>query len=81
MERYRKLLLRLTQKQRTVLDALIDRIKLLDLPGLDIEKLSGFVDLYRVRKGKYRIVFRKHESFGEVINLQVRGQVYKKNYR
>lgn len=35
---------------------------------LDIKKLSGF-ETYRVRIGKFRIKFIKHETFNEIIDI------------
>ena len=37
---------------------LLLRIKLDDLVGLDIKRLKGHTDLFRVRKGRLRIVYR-----------------------
>ena len=35
---------------------------------LDVKKLSGF-ETYRVRIGKFRIKFKKHETFNEIVEI------------
>jgi mRNA interferase RelE/StbE len=47
-------------------------------PVGDIKPLRGAVDIYRLRKGKYRIKFSK-ESKDEalIMKIETRGQVYK----
>ncbi|MDR1033582.1 MAG: type II toxin-antitoxin system RelE/ParE family toxin [Bifidobacteriaceae bacterium] len=47
-------------------------------PVGDIKPLKGTVDIYRLRKGKYRIKFSR-ESKDEILIMKIepRGQVYK----
>jgi len=49
-----------------------------DDPDLDIDKLKGESG-YRLRVGKYRIVYTRHEDqlIIEVIKIRSRGDVYK----
>ncbi|KKU70624.1 MAG: hypothetical protein UX94_C0003G0018 [Parcubacteria group bacterium GW2011_GWA2_47_21] len=35
--------------------------------GLDIKKLKGYADIFRVRVGKYRIICRKQEPYRFII--------------
>ncbi|MBN2542278.1 type II toxin-antitoxin system RelE/ParE family toxin [bacterium] len=48
-------------------------------PGLDIKKLKGFKSDYRLRWGKYRILYTvsKDESLIYVYKIDTRGDVYK----
>jgi mRNA-degrading endonuclease RelE of RelBE toxin-antitoxin system len=78
MNRMLKFLRLLSGKQRVAVDFTLEKIKNLDLEGFDIEKMSGFKTLYRVRIGKIRIIFIKHKDCGELLNLHYRGKVYKK---
>jgi mRNA-degrading endonuclease RelE of RelBE toxin-antitoxin system len=66
---------RLTPKQRRVIEELILRIGLGELNGLDVKKLVGERELYRVRKGNIRIVFGAGR---EIIDIDFRGNIYKK---
>jgi mRNA-degrading endonuclease RelE of RelBE toxin-antitoxin system len=78
MDRVLKFLRLLSGKQRIVVDDVLEKIKRLDIEGLDVEKMSGFKTLYRIRVGKIRIIFIKHKDCGELLNLHYRGQAYKK---
>ena len=40
-----------------------------DLEFLDIKKLSGSDNIYRVRVGKFRIKFIKHSKHNEIIEI------------
>ena len=55
---------------------LLDIIKL-NLSSYKTEKLKGYKDLYRIRSGKIRIVFRKTKTDGIPIDIDYRGRVYK----
>jgi mRNA-degrading endonuclease RelE of RelBE toxin-antitoxin system len=55
----RKTLKRLPAKQRTQLLEALRLIRTDDLTGLDVKKLQGRNDVYRVRKGVFRVIFRK----------------------
>lgn len=60
-----KQLRKLSQKQRTQFANLIEQILAGKAGGFDILKLKGREDTYRVRKGNYRIIFRKVDN-GEI---------------
>lgn len=68
VDRIRKSLGKLTPKERKVFMALLERIVSGRLSGLDVRKLHGTDDIYRVRKGAYRVIFRKGDD-GEVYLL------------
>ena len=54
-----KTLQRLSSKQRTKLLEVIRRVKDERMMGLDVKKLQGRDDVFRVRKGSFRIIFRR----------------------
>lgn len=58
-DKIKKLLAKLSSKEREIVKLLILRVKLNDIEGLDIKQLKGHSDLFRVRKGRLRIVYRK----------------------
>ena len=58
-DKIKKLLAKLTAKERQLVKLLILRVQLDDTEGLDIKQLRGHDDLFRVRKGRLRIVYRK----------------------
>ena len=61
MDKISKFLAKLTEKERLILLDILLQIETDSLSNLDISKLSGEEDLYRVRKGVFRIIFRKKE--------------------
>ena len=54
----KKLLSRFEKAERVILENLIKRIFSLNWKNLDIKKLKGQDDIFRVRKGKLRIIYR-----------------------
>ena len=72
MPTLKKLLSRLSQKDRKVLELLIDRITSLNWRDLNIKKLKGYQDIFRLRKGKIRIIFIKIGKNIRIINIERR---------
>jgi mRNA-degrading endonuclease RelE of RelBE toxin-antitoxin system len=66
VDRITKELQRLDPKLRKVYLALIAQILNGDLQTLDVVRLKGSQGTFRVRKGKYRVIFHKKDS-GEII--------------
>ncbi|MDD2870755.1 MAG: type II toxin-antitoxin system RelE/ParE family toxin [Candidatus Gracilibacteria bacterium] len=56
---------------------IIKDLVLNNLSEYDVIKLSGYRDLYRIRKGKIRIIFRKNSTEVEIVKIDCRGDVYK----
>ena len=48
----------MTAGEKEIVKAILVKIDCLDFNGLDIKKLKGRQDIYRVRKGKIRIIYR-----------------------
>ena len=68
-DKIKKILAKLTLKEREIVKLLILRIKLDDIEGLNISQLKDHTDLFRVKKGRIRIVYRKNEA--KVLNVQI----------
>lgn len=62
MDQIQKNLLKFSNLERRLTDSLIDKIKLGHIQGLNIKKLAGMENIYRVRKGNIRIIYRKHKD-------------------
>ena len=54
----KKLLSRFNKSERIVLETLIERIFSLDWRNLDVKRLKGYKNIYRLRKGKLRIIYQ-----------------------
>ncbi len=66
-DKIRKALDRLSPKERKAIDDLLVKIKNGQFDGLDWKKLKGRDDIYRVRKGEMRIIYRLNASGGVVV--------------
>ncbi len=62
MDRISKFLRKLDAEQRSEVEKIIARIVAGDFSGLDIKKLKGKYDEFRVRKGDIRIIFTKDDT-------------------
>jgi len=78
MDKIEKFLKRLTKKERDGVARLIQKAILNELRGLDVERLKGFMNLYRIREGKIRVVFQKSIPRNKIINVDYRENVYKR---
>lgn len=78
MNKIEKFLQKLSKKERQKLLDLIVKIIALDLKDLDVKKMKKFDDLFRIREGKIRIVFKKEKGRGILVNIDYRGRVYKR---
>jgi mRNA-degrading endonuclease RelE of RelBE toxin-antitoxin system len=71
----------LPKHSKKIILSVINEIKSADKP-IDIKecsKLKGVEDLYRIRRGNYRITF-KYDGFSAVLKrVLARGQIYKKH--
>jgi len=58
MDKIAKALKKLAAGEKEIVKAILVKIDCFDFNGLDIKKLKGRHDIYRVRKGKIRIIYR-----------------------
>jgi len=59
MDKINKALNKLSLKERRVVKVLLEKIGTGTTSDLDVKKLKGRDDIFRVRKGKLRIIYRK----------------------
>lgn len=67
MENLDKELRRFSPKERREIEHLVERIRARELNGLDCKKLKGIRNLFRVRKGRIRIIFELRSNKEPVI--------------
>ena len=67
MDRIDKFLKKLSAEQRMRIEKLVGQIIKNELRRLDVKKLRGSQNLYRVKKGNIRIIFKKVSGQGAVI--------------
>ena len=77
MDKVTKFLLKISERERNVILSLIEKISILNLAGLDVKKIKWENNLYRIRKAKIRIVFKKLEDSWIIIDINYRDKIYK----
>ena len=58
MDKINKALQKLTLRERETMKEILVKLKGQQFRGLDMKKLKGRDDIFRVRKGKIRIIYR-----------------------
>jgi mRNA-degrading endonuclease RelE of RelBE toxin-antitoxin system len=76
MDKIAKFLYSLNKKERAMLLRIFSSIENLDIKKYDIKALKGFPGLYRLRKGKIRIVFAKKGKKGIIYDVGFRKDIY-----
>lgn len=69
MDRLKKSLLKLSAKERKVAEVIITRIVARDIQGLNIKKLKGFDNVFRVRKGELRVIYVIESGVAIIIDV------------
>jgi mRNA-degrading endonuclease RelE of RelBE toxin-antitoxin system len=72
MPNLKKLLCKFDEEERRIIELLIEKIISLDWEDLNIKKLRGYQDIFRVRKGKIRIIFSKDKKEICIISIERR---------
>jgi mRNA-degrading endonuclease RelE of RelBE toxin-antitoxin system len=74
MDAIQKALKKLTAKQRQQVKEILIKLASDQTKGLDIKKLQGRDDIFRVRKGDVRIVYRKHAGAISILLIERRNE-------
>ena len=73
MDKIKKALNKLSPKERRRLKKILFQIDTGDFQGLNLKKLKGRNDVFRVRKGNIRIIFRKKDNSIKILSIERRG--------
>ena len=74
MDKVEKALKRLTDKEREQIKWLLRRLASGNLRGLDIMKLKGREDVFRVRKGNLRVIYRAEGKEIFILSIERRSE-------
>lgn len=77
MDKIQKFLLLLSKKEREILSGIFSDIRNLHIRGYDVKPLKSHKNLFRLRKGKIRIIFIKTDTIGVIIRIGFRKNIYK----
>ncbi|MBI5254578.1 hypothetical protein HY932_02245 [Candidatus Falkowbacteria bacterium] len=72
MDKIAKALKKLSPKERSELKKILEKINRSDFLNLDILKLKGKNDIYRVRKGTIRVIFNKTDATIKILTVERR---------
>ena len=79
MDRTSKFLKLLTKAERARVAQVIDLVLTNQTANLDVKKLSGYTNAYRVRVGTTRIIYFEHKEYNELVFVGRRNEkTYKK---
>ena len=81
MDQIEKFIKRLNKKWAKKIEIILLNIVALQLKEYDVKKLGDYKNLFRIRVGKIRIVFRKFQNYGEPIYIEYRGKAYNKKLK
>jgi len=70
----------LPKKTKLIIQEVIKEIQITKVPGniRDCSKLKGAEDMYRIRRGVYRVTFQYDSTTATLKRVSPRGQIYKK---
>ena len=72
MDKIEKLLRNISRHDRKKIMMAVFYILENELDTLDMIKMKGYIDIYRVRVGKYRIFFKKAKSKNVILDVKKR---------
>ena len=61
MDKITKALQNLSNKERELFKDILLKIKSNSLSGFDLKKLKGHEDIFRIRKGRFRVIFKSSD--------------------
>ncbi len=74
MDSIRKALKKLDAREQERVKGILTKLSSGDLQGLDIKKLKGRNDIFRVRKGDLRIVYRQENKSVFILLIERRNE-------
>jgi len=72
MDKISKTLKKLSAKEKIKVKILLKKIISGDFSNIDIQKLKGRNDIYRIRQVNLRIIFRKRETVITILTIERR---------
>jgi len=72
VDKIEKALKKLTEKERKMIKSVLMRIQNEKAKDLDVKKLKGRDDIFRARKGRIRVVFRKSNENISILSIERR---------
>jgi mRNA-degrading endonuclease RelE of RelBE toxin-antitoxin system len=77
MDKIHKFLLKLSKKERKIFLSIFIDIEALKLEKYDIKALKVYKNLFRLKKGKIRIIYTIINQKGRVLDIDYRKDIYR----
>ena len=74
MDKNQKFIKRLSKKEFTLLQSVLQQIEDNETNNVDIKKLTGQPDIFRVRVGTIRIIFISNRDTNEILDIGRRNE-------
>ena len=78
MDKIKKALSKLSAKERAMIKSILVKLHEEKLFGMDIQKLQGHRDIFRIRKSKIRIIYQQKDEDITILTIERRSE---KTYR
>ena len=79
MDKISKFIKKIDPKDAEKIADILEKLILNDLKSLDIKKLKGSQNLFRIRFGKYRVIYTKDDEI-RILEISQRKEDTYKNY-
>ena len=80
MDKIHKALNKLSAKEQKLVKDVLQRLYRNDLAGMNVQKLQGHSDIFRIRKGDLRIIYRRTEKDVFLLAIERRSEKTYRNY-
>ena len=80
MNRLEKSLKRLSPKETKAVEKVVEKLTKREWTGLDVVKLKGTTDVFRVRVGRLRVIFRQRAKEVDILVIESRSEKTYRNF-
>jgi mRNA-degrading endonuclease RelE of RelBE toxin-antitoxin system len=79
-DKIQKFFAKLSKKELDLIHGIISKIAEDDTGGLQVKKLEGYTNIFRVKRGDFRIIFIKEGSNSNIISVNRRSEKTYKDF-
>lgn len=79
-DRIEKFLAKLNKKESETYRDIVKAILSNNFDMYDVKKMSGYSNIFRIRKGRLRIIFKKDDEGNEILHVGNRDENTYRNY-
>ena len=80
MNKLEKSLKRLSPKETKAVEKVVEKVTKRVWTGLDVVKLKGTTDVFRVRVGRLRVIFRQRAKEVDILVIESRSEKTYRNF-